>query len=223
MKNIFRTTFLAITFLSVLSLTAQEKQIEKANDEYENSAYIDASEIYLKVIKSGFKSPEILLKLGNAYYFNSNYSEAVKWYEELYNYKEDSKDKSYLLRYSQSLKAIGNTKQASKIYNEFLNLSKILNDDFRNTKDYLDIIEINSNRYDLDTLNVNSKFMDYGAFFRNDTLYFSSARNNRSSIARIDAWNNDRFLDLYTTVLDKKNNTYLKPKKIKGDVNSKYY
>ena len=223
MKNTYRITFFTLTFLSVLGLTAQEKQIEKANDEYENSAYIDASEIYLKVIKSGFKSPEIILKLGNAYYFNANYTEAVKWYDELYVYKEQSIDKSYLLRYSQSLKAVGDTKKAAKIYDEFLKLSEILNDDFRNTKDYLDIIEMNSNRYDLDTLNVNSKYIEYGSFFRNDTLYFSSTRNNRSSIGRIDAWNNDRFLDVYTTVFDAKKNKYLKPKQLKGDVNSKYH
>lgn len=223
MKNTYRITFFALTFLSVFGLTAQEKQIEKANDEYENSAYIDASEIYLKVIKSGFKSPEIILKLGNAYYFNANYTEAVKWYDELYVYKEQSIDKSYLLRYSQSLKAVGDTKKAAKIYNEFLKLSEILNDDFRNTKDYLDIIEMNSNRYDLDTLHVNSKYIEYGSFFRNDTLYFSSTRNNRSSIGRIDAWNNDRFLDLYTTVFDAEKNKYLKPKQLKGDVNSKYH
>jgi outer membrane protein OmpA-like peptidoglycan-associated protein len=223
MKNTYRITFFALTFLSVLGLTAQEKQIEKANDEYENSAYIDASEIYLKVIESGFKSPEIILKLGNAYYFNANYTEAVKWYDELYVYKEQSIDKSYLLRYSQSLKAVGDTKNAAKIYNEFLKLSEILNDDFRNTKDYLDIIEMNSNRYDLDTLRVNSKYIEYGSFFRNDTLYFSSTRNNRSSIGRIDAWNNDRFLDVYTTVFDAEKNKYLKPKLLKGDVNSKYH
>jgi outer membrane protein OmpA-like peptidoglycan-associated protein len=223
MKNKYKVTFLAITFLSVIGITAQEKQIEKANDEYENSAYIDASEIYLKVIKSGFKSAEIILKLGNAYYFNANYIEAVKWYDELYVYKEQSIDKSYLLRYSQSLKAVGDTKKAAKIYDEFLKLSEILNDDFRNTKDYLDIIEMNSNRYDLDTLHVNSKYIEYGSFFRNDTLYFSSTRNNRSSIGRIDAWNNDRFLDVYTTVFDSQKEKYLKPRLLKGDVNSKYH
>ncbi len=223
MKNNYKKLILLIAFVNFGVLSAQEKRIAKANEEYENAAYIDASEIYLKVIESGFKSNEILLKLGNAYYFNSDYANAVKWYEELYHSTKNKEDKSYLLRYSQSLKAVGNAKKAGEIYNEFLKLSKILNDDFRNTRDYLDIIELNSNRYNLKELNVNSKFIDYGSFFRNDTLYFSSARNNRSSIGRIDAWNNDRFLDVYTTVLDRNKGKYSKPKRLKGKVNTKYH
>lgn len=222
MKKKYLILLFVITFIGV-SVQAQEKRIAEANKEYDNAAYIDASKIYLKVIESGFKSAEILLKLGNTYYFNANYAAAVKWYDELYQLNVNDKDKSYLLRYSQSLKAVGDTKQAEKIYNEFLKLSTLLNDDFRDTKDYLDIIEMNSNRYVLDTLNVNSKHLDYGTFYRNDTLYFSSSRNNRTSIGRVDAWNNDRFLDIYTTAFDPETNTYARPKSVKGDVNSKYH
>ena len=223
MKNKYTIVVLVITFFCFLGLSAQERKIKIANEEYKNSAYIDASEIYLKVVKSGYKSAEILLKLGNSYYFNANYSEAVKWYEELYTNKEYQENKSYLLRYSQSLKVVGRAKKAETIYNEFLSLSGYLNDDFKETKDYLDIIELNSNRYKLKPLNINSKYIDYGSFFINDTLYFSSSRNNRTGIARIDTWNNGRFLDIYTTVLDTVSNQYLKPKQLKGAVNSKFH
>lgn len=223
MKYNYIITFFTIAFFSLLGVTAQEKKLNKANEEYENSAYVDAAETYLKVIKSGFKSPEILLKLGNAYYFNANYSEAAKWYKEVYADKEAQQDQSYLLRYSQSLRAIGEKQKAEKIYNEFLKKSGFLDKTLKDSEDYLNIIELNSNRYKFDSLNINSKYIDYGAFLRNDTLYFSSTRNHRTGIGRIDAWSNQRFLDIYTAVFDATDNSYLKPKLLKGDVNSKYH
>ncbi|KAB1157302.1 OmpA family protein [Tenacibaculum aiptasiae] len=217
-------TLFTIAFFMLLGVTAQEKELKKANEEYQNSAYKDAAKAYLKVVKSGNESSEVLLKLGNAYYFNADYSKAATWYEKLYSTKDAQEDQSYLLRYSQSLRAIGEKQQAEKIYNEFLKVSGSLDKNLKNSEDYLNIIELNSNRYKLDSLEmINSKYMDYGAFLRNDTLYFSSARNTRTSIGRIDAWDNERFLDIYTAVLDPKTNHYSKPKQLKGAVNSKYH
>ncbi|WP_299118236.1 OmpA family protein [uncultured Tenacibaculum sp.] len=216
-------TLFAVAFFMLLGVTAQEKELKKANEEYENSAYINAAKAYLKVVKLGNESPDVLLKLGNAYYFNADYSKAAIWYQKLYDTKEVQDDKNYLLRYSQSLRAIGEKQKAEKIYNKFLKASGFLDKNLKDSEDYLNIIELNSNRFKLDSLEINSKYMDYGAFLRNDTLYFSSARNTRASIGRIDAWDNERFLDIYTAVINPKSNHYSKPKLLKGAVNSIYH
>jgi outer membrane protein OmpA-like peptidoglycan-associated protein/tetratricopeptide (TPR) repeat protein len=211
----------AFILFSSLGVIAQEKLLKKADKKYKNLAYVDAAKIYLNIINSGYKSTEVLIKLGNSYYYNSNYTEAVKWYEELYNFKEKTEDQNYLLRYSQSLKSVKNNSKAEKIYNEFLVSSRLLNTGFKNAKDYLDIIELNSNLFDVKILDINSSFIDYGAFYKNDTLYFTSSRNREK--AKIDIWNNDRFLDIYTTSYDSITNRYSEPESLKGNINSKFH
>jgi hypothetical protein len=53
-------------------------------------------------------------KMGDSYYFNSDLNKVARWYCELFHmtYKLESK---YLLRYAESLNAIGNNEEADKI------------------------------------------------------------------------------------------------------------
>lgn len=221
-KHLLLLIFIAI-FNSYNAFAQNKRTKAIADKQYEGLAYVDASENYLKIIKSGFRSPEILLKLGNAYYFNSKYKEAAKWYKELYAEKKVD-DKKYLLRYSQSLRSLGDEKKAEEIYIEFLKSVNTSGNDPQNTKVFHDILDKDSSRFAINPLEINSKYIDYGAFLKNDTLYFSSSRyNHRSAIKRIDSWNNDRFLDIYFSVFNPKKESFTKPKRLKGSINSKYH
>jgi len=101
-----------ITFFFVLISNAQENKLKKANQKYNDFSYIDAAKVYLQVAESGYKSEELFKKLGNTYYFKADYKAAEKWYEELYKLNEQLLEGKYLLRYSQSLKAVGNEEKA---------------------------------------------------------------------------------------------------------------
>ena len=71
MKNSITIIVLGL-ILSFLSVEAQERKLMKtANQKYEEFAFIDASEIYKKVAESGYRSEELLKRLGNTYYFNA--------------------------------------------------------------------------------------------------------------------------------------------------------
>ena len=61
----------------VSPINAQKSNIKKANEVFEAYSYIDAREIYLNVVKEGFESPQVFQKLGDTYYFNSEYSDAL--------------------------------------------------------------------------------------------------------------------------------------------------
>ncbi len=69
---------------------------------------IDLTKVYEQVVKEGYGTPEIHLKLANEYYFLNDYTNAKKWYEKLF---EDEKptDKMLLFRYKQTLKALNLT------------------------------------------------------------------------------------------------------------------
>lgn len=218
MKNLY---YIIISLWS-LGTFSQSASLKKANQKYENFNFIDASKIYLKVAKSGYESEDLLKKLGNLYYFKANYTEAEKWYEKLYTLNHTTLESDYLLRYSQTLKATGKEPEAEKIYNQFLSSSKLLNNEFSSSKDYLDIIEENGDRYNIEALSINYKGTDYGAFIKKETLYFASTRDLKKRNV-IDAWNNEPFLDIYSVDYNSSENTFGKPLVLKGDVNTKFH
>ncbi|MDT7831589.1 OmpA family protein [Flavobacteriaceae bacterium S356] len=211
--------FLATTVFSY----GQTRQLERANKKYDEYEYINATDIYLKVAESGYQSEELYTRLSNALYFNSRYREAAKWYKKLYDLSRGDVSSDILLRYSQSLKAIGRSRQAAKMYDAFLKESKVLNDDLASAKDYLAIIEENSNRYKIDSLSINSDNIDFGAHMRDSVLYFSSTRSKRKSVKRIDTWTNEPFLNIYTATYDIETKSYEEPIELKGVINTKYH
>lgn len=212
----------SMTLLFVLISNAQESKLKKANQKYDDLSYIDAAKVYLQVAESGYKSEELFKKIGNTYYFKADYKDAEKWYGELYKLNSKTLETEYLLRYSQSLKAVGKEKKAEHVYDQFLNASGILNKEFSSSSDYLKIIEENSNRYNINPLPINSNNVDYGAFMHENTIYFSSTRNLKKRRS-VDVWSNEPFLDIYSVHYNKDENTYDEPVAIKGDVNNRFH
>ena len=69
---------LCASFLSI-GLNAQKIQVANADKEYDKYAYVDAIKTYEKVFERGYKSPDLLKKLGNAYYYQADLVKAEKW------------------------------------------------------------------------------------------------------------------------------------------------
>ena len=102
-KQFFFTTLVVLlTFSNVVF--GQGKKIKKANDLYNNLAYVEASKAYLEIAETGHQPIELLQNLGNSFYYNADYKNASKWYTSLFsNTKEVAA--IYYLRYAQALKA----------------------------------------------------------------------------------------------------------------------
>lgn len=66
---------------------------------------IDLAKVYEQVVKEGYGTPEIHLKLANEYYFQNNFTKAKEWYEKVFE-NEKPTDKMLLFRYKQTLKAL---------------------------------------------------------------------------------------------------------------------
>ena len=93
-----RLSLLFFLFLGVYSY-AQPPRVTDVNRD------IDVAVVYEQVVKEGYGTPAVYLKLANAYYFESRYEDAVKWFETLFE-EEKPTDKLVLFRYKQSLKAL---------------------------------------------------------------------------------------------------------------------
>ncbi len=215
---------LALTWTLMIGITpilAQEGKLKRANKQYDDFAYIDAAEIYLDVAESGYKSEELFKKLGNTYYFNAQYNEALKWYTELLTLNPQPDESIYLLRYAQTLKALGKDKESEKVYNDFLETFKSENPRYSDAQNYLDIIEKNSYRYTLEPLSINSEEAEFGTAVLGDKLIFSSSKEEVGVVKRLNAWTNAAFSNIYEVTIGEDGNLG-EPLKIAGNLNSKY-
>ncbi|MFD2188169.1 OmpA family protein [Aquimarina celericrescens] len=212
-----------ISFMSY----SQEKRLEKADESFNRFAFVDARKIYLQVAESGYESLELFKKLGDSYYFNAQLEEAVTWYEKLTSNYAEEIDPEYLFRYSQSLKSVERYDEADKVMEKFITLTG--NDQraeyFMNTRDYLKFIEMQSGKFRLLKLSVNSKFSDYAPSFDNQgQLVFASSRGGGSGMTKtIHEWNEMPFLDLFASNMIAANGILQTPKKLKGKINSKFH
>ncbi|KPM31788.1 OmpA/MotB domain-containing protein [Croceitalea dokdonensis DOKDO 023] len=195
----FKKYLLFFLFLSTLPsvLFAQERVINRANDKYEEYSFKPAIDIYKKVYEKGFESPDLLKRLGNAYYFNAEYKEAAPIYKLLLDKYDSIITPDYVFRYAQALKTIGEYEEARSAMERF---AKLTNDTAlvkRLSEDYLKVIEENSGRYDLQNFPYNSKYSDFAPSFYKEGLIFSSDRDTGNFARYRHTWNAKDFLDLY--------------------------
>ncbi len=219
------STFLIFMFSCVL--ISQEKRLLRADESFKRYAFVDARKIYLDVAEKGYASADLFKKLGDSYYFNGQLEKSVIWYEKLVNEYPDDIDTEYLFRYSQSLKSIKKYDEADKIMEMFYNIT---NTDqravyFVSTRDYLRFIEMQSGKFTLKKISVNSAFSDYAPSFDNlGNLVFASSRGKHSSMSKvIHEWNEMPFLDLYKSDIETDKNVLGPVKKIKGKINTKFH
>ncbi len=214
-------TCILIFFVSVLTGLGQEVKLDRANKKYQELAYIDASEIYLDLAESGYRSEELFRKLGNIYYFNAKYVDAANWYKELFSLTENL-EPIYYLRYSQSLKAIGDEGLSIHWFNIYIKKNGIVNETYGNAIDYLKIIEENSGRYIIQAAKINSTGVDFGASFHGKKLVFASTQDATKAGRRLSPWDGLSFLDLFESAISS-DGSLGTPTKLKGDVNTKYH
>ena len=213
---------------SSVYVSAQEEEIEdklqarvkaKADERYEEYSFSPAIDIYKKVLDKGYTSPDLLKRLANSYYFNAKYEEAANIYKKLVETYPDDTGADYFFRYAQSLKTLGEYEVSAQVMTQFKEMASSLEVSF--DEDYLDKIEANSGRYDIEPFKYNSKYSDFAASYYEKGLIFASDRDTGNLARYRHTWNSRDFLDLYKVDVDSisENNVV----KIEGDVNTRLH
>lgn len=214
--------FIVLSVVAFATAAAQKARIRAADRDYENFAYIDAIKAYERVAAKGYRDAGMFKKLGNAYYFNSEFGKAEKWYAELFAMDKDM-EPEYYYRYSQSLKAAGKYDQANAMLDQFNARSG--NDAraelYGQNKDYLQTIEDNSGRYSMENAGINSEFQDFGTSFFGGQLVFASSRAVKGASRKIQKWNNQAFTGLYASTVDGDGNL-MEPERFASGLDSKF-
>jgi outer membrane protein OmpA-like peptidoglycan-associated protein/tetratricopeptide (TPR) repeat protein len=193
--------FIALFGLPIINVQGQQGTIKVGDKLYDNYSYVEAIKTYERVAAKGYKSVDLFQKLGNSYYFNADLANANKWYKELFNLHQDI-EPEYYYRYSQTLKSMGDYKKADDMLAQFNNLSG--NDErakmYQKNKNYLEVIQSNSNRYNVTDAGINSEFYDYGTSFVNDKLVFASTRKTTDT-SKKSQWNTQNFATMYSATV----------------------
>ncbi|GJQ05840.1 OmpA family protein [Capnocytophaga canimorsus] len=191
----------SVLFLGLLCFSgsyAQNKDLEKANKLYNSFAYVDAISIYERIARKGFENQELLERLGNSYYFNADYRNALVWYEKLFGNSEYEVSKpEYYYRYAQSLKSAERYEESDAMMNRFIALTEEDNRGtiFEENRNYQQVIAKNSGRMDLHLVDINTEYSEYGTAFYGDKVVF--AASNNSLFKPTSYWTGETFYNLY--------------------------
>lgn len=178
---------------------AQEKLLNKGNEKYEEYSFRPAIDIYKRVLDKGFVSADLLKKLGNSYYFNSDYKEAAETFKKLVaEFPNDVAPEDYF-KYAQTLKTLGDYENSNKVMSQFtaLTTSDARANAFTEERDYLAEIKANSGRYDITPFEYNSVYSEFAPAYYKKGLIFSSDRDTGNFARYRHTWNSKDFLDLY--------------------------
>lgn len=224
MKLNFKHTFFLFAILISCLVNAQEDRLKEADKMFEGYAFIDAQKIYLEVAKSGYKSENLFKKLGDSYYFNNDQEKALEWYQKLYDLNSNL-PKEYLFRYAQSLKSAKQYDKSDQIMLEFdaLNDNDSRVSKLKKERNYLELIDMQSGRFEINKLSINSEYSEFSPSFYSDQLIFASNRPVSSSVKRVHEWNNQPYLNLYTVNLSDSLEIESQPTNFSEELNSKFH
>ncbi len=225
MNTILRNIFLfALVLFTAGNTFSQKREIKKANKEFDKYSYIDAREIYLKVVADGYESAQIYKKLGDTYYYNSDYSNAAKWYDKLVTTFPNEAEPEYYYRAAQSLKSLGRNDESQKLLNDYVAKGGkgMVITSYDDDADYLKSTVFKSREFALDKVGVNTAYSDFGpAFYMKDKVVFASSTAN-SEGGKVYQWNNQPFLDLYIADMDTLGQLK-NARALGGDINTEYH
>tara|TARA_R110002051_G_scaffold325854_1_gene432241 strand:- start:10530 stop:12473 length:1944 start_codon:yes stop_codon:yes gene_type:complete len=225
-KNVVKqTVFIKLLIILMVSGTyAQNGKVKKANEDFESYSYIDARKIYLKVIEDGYESAQVYQKLGDTYYYNSEYKEASKWYKKLIEKYPDTIEPEYTYRIAQSFKSIGAYEASEKLMSSYISSSanSSIAREYKNNYNKIEnTINLESKNYEVKNLTSDLSSSDFGPSFYGDKIVYASTSVNTTG-DKIHDWNGLPYLDLFVTEIDK-NGMLTNSIPLPGDINTSYH
>jgi len=208
---------------------SQNRKFKKADALFNRMAYTEAANEYQhQIAKANTEvSIQVLERLGDAYYFNTDMTAAHKWYREVFNREKDSIDAEYMFRYAHALEGVGKLKEAKSWMKKF---ARETNDDdarqteFAQKNTSLEEIMALPKKYELHNLSINTENSDFGASFYGDQIVYASAKPMiEENSEEVYSWNKQPYLNLYTAFPDAETNDVFDPKSFSNNINTQYH
>jgi len=190
---------ITILVLLVLQTIYSQTKNKTADALFDKMYYVEAAKSYELSIKKGDPSREMLQRLGDCYYFNTQMEEASKWYGKLIADYSNEVPPEYLFRYAQSLQGIQNYELAKKWMKAFASKQKptdVRAQNFSLQNITLEDIENIKPSFVLENLEINTAYSDFGPMFYKGDLVYSTTSD--SSYFKTDkyGWNDQPYLSM---------------------------
>lgn len=197
------------------------KHGDKLHDKYD---YIDAQEVYKKVVERGHTSAQIYSDLGDSYYFQSDYKEAAVWYQRLLSEYPEEVEKAHYLRAIQSFKSNQDYSRAEEVLQTytFKYGDSPIAKQYEQDPDYLQSLKEIESEYLIKELHINVEGSDHSpAFYGKNQIVFSSPAIEH--IRNTHDWDGGTFLDLFIADRDTLDGWLGNKRPIQGNVNTKLH
>lgn len=190
-----------LLLFTVTCSQAQQTQLKKADKSYDTYAYVNAIDVYEKVVKKGYTSADLYEKLGNSYYLNGQYEKAAQYYKVLLSMGSPSDNEIYF-RYSHCLKALNQYEEADKMMANYFD-ANTENSQKKELKYYLNEIKNNSKNYLIKNTAINTSFSDYSPYYYNNQVFYTSAMDSTAVRKLTHKWTGQNYTDIYVAKVNK--------------------
>ena len=215
---------LLLVLIGLHTAYSQTRLITKAEKQYNELAYayVNSGDLYDKLVEKEFGSSGIYAKLADSYFFNGDYKNALKAYNQISKLKDNYQfTNDQLFRYAQCLKSNAQFDEAAKVIKE-LNSKKGSQVVYADV-DYVKDLNSQAYRFTIKPVSVNSKMPDYGtSFYKENQVIFASARDTNVVEKMKDRWNKKPFFKLYEATITV-DGDLIDAKKLTGKVNSVFH
>ncbi len=211
---------------SDIEIPNNSKLVQKADSYFKKMWYAEAAELYEKaLVDEENYSSTLIKKAGDAYYYNSNMEKASYWYNILYSDYKDKMSSDNYFKYAHILKGNGEYSKAKRLMRLYDKIQLNESDNTINSNlELLDEIVNAKEQFSIHNLKINSKYSDFSPMYYNsDELVFASAMDSSVFNTRKYKRNNQPFLDLYVSKINKETSDLKEAVKFSKEINSKYH
>jgi len=193
-----KAIIILFTIFSSLICKAQDQNLERANTYFSRTFYAQAIPLYEKFLKNN-QSIDAIKNLADSYYYTNNMHKASKNYKYLLKVYRKYVDKSYYLKYANSLKALNKYKEANNLLKSYYKIhdkEKLIQ--LEKDIEYLENVAALGERFTIKNLGINTPQSEFGAIEYGNSIVFSAPKKETQKLRKVFGWNGQNYLDLYT-------------------------
>lgn len=158
-----------------------------------------AIEYYEKALKNDkSNSQETILRLAESYFNISDYINAKKWYDKLYEMQQTTMTEDIFIKYIECLKANRDYDKANSLLKNYYKDNTAKFKVLSYQKIELDSLNKKKSLYTIKNLEINTPKSDFGAVkFGPNKVVFYSSRDTTQFNQKMYSWNNQPYLNTY--------------------------
>ncbi len=188
------------SFLLPISLTAQIKEIKKADECFYNFNYKKAIKLYKKIEEKGDALYYVTHRIGDCYRHLGETEESVNWYLKAKDYPDV--DFSTFLILSQELKKLKRYEEANQFLKQYNELAEIDNSGTLLSESKLNLLKRDSSKFEIFNLPINTASSEMAPVIYDNKLVFCSNKGEITALKRSDIRDGSSFYKLYTSKIN---------------------